>query len=73
MPIFIGIMPEKAKVWIRGKVLLFLKKFYCIWRVKLKKGVVKLPQYLLIHQVMALVHAQFLVDLLGSVVGFVYV
>ena len=73
MSLFIGIMPEKAKVWIRGKVLLFLKKFYCIWRVKLKKGVVKLPQHLLIHQVVALVHAQFFVNLLGAVVGFVYV
>ena len=37
MSLFIEIMTEKAKVWSKGKVFLFLKKIYSIWRVKLKK------------------------------------
>lgn len=66
-------MPKKEKVLKEGEVFLFFKKIYAVYGLKIKKGVVKLPQHLLIHQVMALVHAQFFVNLLGAVVGFVYV
>ena len=66
-------MPKKEKVLKEGEVFLFFKKIYAVYGLKIKKGVVKLPQHLLIHQVMAFVHAKFLVDFLGSVIGFVYV